>query len=130
MPIHEYECCGAVYESFKSNRCPVCGQPGKLLISAPSRIIVHSSESLPLGNKSRGRFIPPHNGMPGILVPSFGLLEKEEVDYLTEGMIEKHKNEVRVSETKTNLERLTKLARNTPRGKRAKIIKQAIGEGR
>ena len=52
-----------------------------------------SKESLPLGNKDRGRFIPPEKGRAGILVPSYGVLEKEEIDYIIEAEQEKEDDE-------------------------------------
>lgn len=127
MPNYEYECCGVVFESFRSDKCPLCGESGKRLISHPARIISRSSESLPLGNKSRGRYIPPSNGRSSILIPSYGLLEKEEVDYLAEGMIEKENTRVRHSQNKENVQMLSTIARQTKKGQRAKAIDEVLG---
>jgi len=127
MPLYEYDCeCGR-FESFRSDRCPVCGHSGKKLLSVPALIKVYYGESLPLGNKSRGRFIPPEGNRAGILVPSFGALEKEEVDYLAEASLEKEKTRVRKSEQKEALENVTKILLNTPHGQRGKKLKEIGG---
>lgn len=127
MPLYEYSCSCGRFESFRSDICPVCGDKGKRLISSPARIISKTSESLPLGNKSRGRFIPPSKDNMGILIPSFGALEKEEVDYLAEASLEKERDRKRNRVQKTALEKVTKVLMNTPQGKRNEMLNQITG---
>ena len=52
-------------------------------------LIFKNKPRLPYGNKDRGRFVPPEKGRRAIFVPSFGVLEKEEVDYIVEASQEK-----------------------------------------
>jgi putative FmdB family regulatory protein len=132
MPVYDFLCpkCGKFEELLANYKkhisCPICGLESKLV---PSKCvgIVRYREQLPLGNKSRGRFIPPEKGMNGILIPSYGLLEKEEVDYIAEYSIDKEKNRVRKSEQKDKLEKLTRYAMSMPKGRRGEAINKALG---
>jgi DNA-directed RNA polymerase subunit RPC12/RpoP len=137
MPIFEYLCprCGRV-ESISANfkkhiPCPECGLKAKIVPSI-AHGFVRYKETLPLGNKSRGRFIPPKGNKMGILIPSFGYLEKEEVDYITEAAIEKEekrvKNLVRKSGKKKAVENATKYLMSKPKEERMKILKEIGGK--
>ncbi len=97
------------------------------MISVPYKCRIEHKENLPLGNKSRGKFIPPQGKRSGILVPSFGALEKEEVDYLVEASLEKENTRVRKSEQKDTLEKVTKVLLNTPKGQRGKKLTEIQG---
>jgi putative FmdB family regulatory protein len=137
MPIYEYMCpkCGK-FEDLKAHfekisYCPDCDTVSRAVMSAPYKSRVSYKENLPLGNKSRGKYIPPEGNRMGILVPSFGALDKEEVEYVAEGALEKEteraaKN-IRRTNTKERLENVTRVALNTPQGKRAATIKNILG---
>lgn len=88
-----------------------------------------SKEQLPLGNKSRGRFIEPEGNKPGILIPSYGVLEKEEIDYIAEASLEKREKEVRLSQNKIRISNIANRARNAKEGERAKTISKIISNG-
>jgi len=129
--LAEYRCPKhGVFEDInkgdKHKNCPECDFPSPKIFSTFSFRVSHR-ENLPLGSKSRGRFIPPTKDNSGILIPSYGLLEKEEVDYIAEYELDKEKNTRRESQTKKNIEYLTKLANKTQRGHRAEVIKEVIG---
>lgn len=130
MPLREYRCkeCG-VYETLcDDSQCPVCGASCVRLMSAPARIKVEHKENLPYGNKSKGRFIShKETGGSDILIPSWGALEKEEVDYLAEAMIEKEKTHKRQSPMKDNMEAVTKALLRTPMGERREMLNEITG---
>ena len=90
-------------------------------------IHVKNKEKQLLGNKSRGRFIKTDKGQPDILIPSYGLLEKEEIDYIAEANIEKEKNRVRQSPTKEKMEKVVKTLLTTPKGERRKKLYEIKG---
>lgn len=94
-------------------------------------VIVRHKEQLPLGNKSRGKFVPQENGRRAILVPSFGALEKEEVDYTVEAAQEKEDERIRKEKPRQQKEELgqivTAMMRTKP-GKRAEMGHQIIRE--
>jgi len=133
MPIYEVSCPrDGVQEIISSDYrkqfpCPECGIISKTLISSPARPRFVQVEQLPLGNKSRGRFIPPEGKRVGILVPSFGALDKEEVDYIAEAEIEKENTRIRHSEQKETLEKVTTALLRTPQGKRHEMLNQIQG---
>jgi len=89
---------------------------------------IKSKEHLPLGNKSRGRFIETDKGQPDILIPSYGLLEKEEIDYIAEANIEKDKTRVRRTPMKENMDKVTRTLLNTPAGKRRDKLNEITRE--
>ena len=96
-------------------------------------VIVRKTERLPYGNRSRGQFIPPEKGRRAIFVPSFGALEKEEVDYLVEASQEQEDERLRKgtkSQVKEELEQVVQAMRQTPAGKRAKTGREIIREAR
>jgi len=93
--------------------------------------IVKTPEQLPYGNKSRGRYIKGTEGRRDIFVPSFGSMEKEEVDYVAEVAREQEDERIKrkgISAQKLALETITGAMRQTPRGKRAEIGKKIIKE--
>ena len=136
MPVYEYQCQKhGKFDVLKPMgfvgvvTCPDCGKACRKVPSVPAPAVIINHEQLPLGNKSRGKFIPPEEtGGMGILVPSFGALEKEEVEYTAEGALEKEKERVRKgirreSETRRRMDRYIKEAHKAPPGQRAKAIK-------
>lgn len=94
-------------------------------------IIIKRKERLPYGSKGRGRFIPPEKGRRAIFVPSFGALEKEEVDYLVEASQEKEDERMKKnvkSVQKERLEQLTQATLQAPEGERANTAREIIKE--
>lgn len=94
-------------------------------------IIVKRRESLPLGNGDRGRFVPPENGRRSIFVPSYGTMDKEEVDYVVEAAQEQEDERLKrgdSSPTKKKLGYVAEAAIRAPRGQRAKTAQEAIEE--
>ena len=99
-------------------------------------LIFKKKKRLPYGNRSRGTYIPPEKGRRAIFVPSFGTMDKDEIDYVTEVAQEQEDERIKrksKSETKENLEQLVEATRSAPQGERAKrareIIKE-VGNGR
>ena len=94
---------------------------------------IKTKEQLPLGNGSRGRFISSQEtGGLAILVPSFGALEKEEVDYVAEEAIYAEKERLKKPEprlTKTALQNVVTETLKAPEGKRKKTLEQITKEG-
>ena len=92
-----------------------------------------NKEQLPYGNKSRGRFVEAEKGRRSIFVPSWGALEKEEVDYYVEKAQDDEDSRLKKNKTtpmKENISNLTKAARAAKRGHRSETIKNIIGERR
>lgn len=95
-------------------------------------VIVRRKERLPYGNKDKGKFVPPEKGRRAIFVPSFGTMEKEEVDYVVE--VAKEQEDERIkrnekSEQRECLEQVVEATKRAPRGKRAKTAKEIINGG-
>ncbi len=92
-----------------------------------------SAERLPLGNKSKGRFIDSkETGGMSILVPSFGALEKEEVDYVAEEAIYREKERQKKAEprlTKVALQNVVAKTLKAPKGKRKELLEKITKEG-
>ena len=137
MPLYSFEC--LTHGEFEiiqplgetTASCPLCGQRYFAKVTAPARIFVQHKERLPYGSGSRGRYVSgEETGGMGILVPSWGAMEKEEVAYVTEMAVQKEKERVakrpRESETKARLGALMDLAYRTKQGQRAKAINQAM----
>ncbi len=87
-------------------------------------------ERLPFGNKSRGKLIKSEEGRRAIFVPSFGSMEKEEIDYVVQEA--QHQEDERVkkkstSQTKVELESVAKSMKEAPRGERAKTGHEILG---
>ena len=141
MPIYEYECtkCG-VFECYKHvdncaepERCPECEAMAPRIISSLSIKIVQGNRRLPLGSGSPGKMITgKETGGLDIFIPSYGALEQEEVNYIAEGAIEKEKSRVRKKnktpqrQNQTNLQAYVNLANRTPKGKKAKVLREAM----
>jgi len=92
-------------------------------------VIIKNKERLPYGSGSRGQLIPPEEGRRAIFVPSFGALEKEEVDYMVEAAKEQEDERVREgkkSQTKEQLEGVARAMRQAPKGERAKTGREII----
>ena len=92
-------------------------------------IITRQKGRLPLGNKDRGKYIPPEDGRRAIFVPSFGTMEKEEVEYVVEVAKEQEDERLKrggVSAQRAALERVTQAVRQAPSGKRAETAKRII----
>ena len=92
-------------------------------------IVIKSKERLPYGSNSRGKFIPAEKGRRSIFVPSFGALEKEEVDYIVEASQEQEDERIRKgrkSEKKEQLEQVVEAVRRAPKGERAKTAKEIM----
>lgn len=136
MPNYQYQClrCGLCFEKLQSivmrgkASCPDCGSSCNLIPSVPAPAVVHERERLPLGNKSRGRFISSEEtGGLSILIPSFGALEKEEVDYVAEEAIAQEKERVKTAEPRLGAVALRNVVTETkkaPKGKRKKTLEQ------
>ena len=95
-------------------------------------LIFKHKERLPYGSNSRGKFIPPENGRRAIFVPSFGVLEKEEVDYLVEASQEQEDDRIRkdkTSDQKKQLEEVTEAVLKAPAGKRAALARELAKGG-
>jgi len=141
MPIYQYQClrCGLCFEKLQpmvmqgKASCPDCGSTGKLIPSAPAPAIIHEKERLRLGSKSRGRLVSAEEtGGMSILVPSFGALEKEEVDYTAEVAIAQEKERVKKAEPRLAAVALQNVVTETlkaPEGKRKKLLEQITKEG-
>lgn len=141
MPIYEYRCqgCGLDFDQIKlmaernQGICPDCGSLADLLPSRVSiKVVQHERQWL--GSKAKGRYVSHKEtgGLP-ILVPSFGALEQEEVDYIAEGAIEKEKVRVKKKQKEPSLmsqkiAAYTNLAYQTKPGERAKTIREAMKE--
>ena len=94
-------------------------------------VIVKNKERLPLGNKNKGQFIPPEEGRRAIFVPSYGTMEKEEVDYVVEVAKEQEDERIKrkeVSQQKAMLEDVTLAVRQAPNKQRAKTAQKIIKE--
>ena len=142
MPIFEYECPEhGKFEKIKNlndnstEYCPVCGASAQRIMSRPAITRVEHKENLPLGSGSRGKFLSPQEtGGMGIMIPSFGALEKEEVEYTAEAALEKEKERVAKNLTpvtekrakgKQKLESAFNIALNAKQGQRAKALKES-----
>ncbi len=94
---------------------------------------IKTREQLPLGSGSRGRFISSkETGGLAILVPSFGALDKEEVDYVAEEAIAQEKERVKTAEPRLSAVALRNVVTETnkaPKGKRKKTLEQITKEG-
>jgi putative FmdB family regulatory protein len=111
--------------------CPTCETVSQRVISLPNIKIVQGAKRLPLGSGSAGRTISSkETGGMGVFIPSYGLLEQEEVDYIAEGAIEKEKNRVKNKKFRRRSQELVQsyvnLANSKPRGQKAKSIREAI----
>jgi len=137
-PIYEYKCPKhgrfevlRTLGSLGIESCPHCGSQCLRVVSKPAPAIIRETERLPLGNKSRGRYLTSEEtgGLP-ILIPSFGALEKEEIDYVAEAAIEKEKGRISPPrDSQIALDNIVKEARKTPKGKRKQTMDRIQKEG-
>ncbi len=146
MPMYEYQCpehgiFSVVVSQYSPNSkamCPECEQMRDRIISRPAKAFVHYAENQMLGNKSKGKYIPASEtgGLP-VLIPSFGALEKEEVEYTALVATEREKERVRKKKALSHrdpekakaLENIVNTARNAPQGKRQETLSKVIKEG-
>ena len=94
-------------------------------------LIFKDKQRLPYGSNSRGRMIPPEKGRRAIFVPSFGVLEKEEVDYLVEAAQEQEDDRIKngvKSQQKEELGQIATAMRQAPEGKRAQTGRNIMKE--
>lgn len=143
MPRYEYDCPEhGVFEQIADiNRnghpepCPACGELSPRIMSRPARLNFVQKERLPLGEGSRGKYIPPEGDRHGILVPSWGALEKDEVEYTAMAALEIEEERVKLrkerpkrdwGDQKDVLEKVTQAALRAPQGHRAETIQNCI----
>ena len=135
-PLYEYWCqgCGLEFDKIRAieernlTSCPDCGARADLVPSVVSIRVVRRERQL-LGSGAKGRYVSHKEtgGLP-ILIPSFGALEQEEIDYIAEGAIEKEKERVRKRKPSRMAQKIaafTDLAYQTKPGQRLKAIKEA-----
>ncbi len=142
MPGYTFECPNhGVFDliqgmnTLNTGACPRCGRTSTRRMSTPARITIVKRERLPLGEGSRGRFVShEETGGMDIFVPSWGAMEKAEVDYVTQGAIEKEKARARKQRTERRAQKeigaLISLAYATKPGQRAKTLREAIKGGK
>ena len=137
-PIYQYRCPEhgdfellQPMHAITASICPTCGLGVARVMSVPAKVTVTYSEKLPYGNKSRGKIVHVPGG-DSIFVPSWGALEKEEVDYVAEGAVEKEKERVRKGKVggdyRASIDSYMKLAAKTPKGKKGNAIREAMKE--
>ena len=114
--------------------CPDCGLESARAFSIPS-IKVIKKERLPLGNGSMGKVLTKKDtGGLDIFIPSYGLMEQAEVDYIAEGAIEKEKERVKINkqgprnDNQARLQAYSNLALRAPKGQRHKVLQEAMKE--
>ncbi len=140
MPIYSYICeKHGRFDKIQNlgddgAQCPRCNNLGQRIPTTPARITIQTKERLPFGSGSRGRYVSSieTGGLP-IFVPSWGALEKAEVDYLADAAIDKEKERVRkkreyVRQDKERISKYMKLAYETKPGQRAKTVREAMKE--
>ena len=91
---------------------------------------VKSKERLPYGTGDRGRFVPSEGGRRAIFVPSWGTMEKDEIDYVVAVAQEQEDERIKrpvLSKQKQELEFVANEMKKAPPGQRAKVAKQIIG---
>ncbi len=139
--IYEFRCpnCG-VFEAYRTmdtctapEPCPKCKTMSERIISLLAVSIKQGSQRLIFGSGSPGKIISPEEtGGVGIYIPSGGAMEQEEVDYIAEGAIEKEKTRVKKKKKETQsanqaiVQAYVDLANKTPRGQKAKAIRETI----
>jgi len=142
-PLYEYECPkhGRFERLVDINQngnpavCPECGETSAKVISRPAVISVQHKERLPLGTGSRGKYIPPEGERHGILVPSWGAMEHDEVEYTAHMALEIEESRVKNraerprrqdGDQKELLGKVTEAALRAPQGQRAATIQNCI----
>lgn len=92
---------------------------------------IKKKDRLAYGDKDRGKFIPSEKGRRAIFVPSFGTMERQEIDDIVLAAQEQEDERLKRGEKtqlKENLENLTQAALSAPKGQRAKVIKEILKE--
>ncbi len=142
MPLYDYWCqqCGYKFEEIQKwehrdmVNCHKCGARVTCKMSVPAKVTITRPEQLPYGNKSRGKYVSSEEtGGLGILVPSFGALEKEEVEYTALEATEKEKDRVRkgkqfVNEQKSLIQKYMDVAYKTKPRKRIEAMRKLARE--
>jgi len=145
IPILEYSCrehgrFEKLKHSYDGNMepCPLCGKLSQKVMSRPAMGKVTHKENLPLGSGAQGKYVPSSEtgGLP-VYVPSFGAMEKEEVEYTALAATEKERERVgkkktlsmRNPEKARALENIVNTARNAPQGKRKETLNKVLKEG-
>lgn len=145
MPLYEYQCSQhGRFERLEGTLaptitcCPVCGANSRRVVSLVGGIKVVEHERRMLGSKSKGRYLSSAEtgGLP-ILIPSFGALEKEEIDYTAEVAIAQEKERVAkkrpVNEgnalKKQALSNVVNITKSAAKGKRMKQLKEVGKDG-
>lgn len=112
--------------------CPQCGKVGMRVFSSPAIRVVRK-ERLQFGYGSPGRILTKkETGGLDVFIPSMGAMGQDEVDYIAEAAVQKEKERVKRnkgkprSESQARIQSYTDLALKTPKGKRAKVLREAI----
>lgn len=95
--------------------------------------IVKNPVRRPFGEKAPGKFIKGEDGRRDILIPSFGALEQDEIDYIAEASIEKENERLKKRQTsvqKTAIGSVISEMRKAPPGKRTEAGERIIKEMR
>ncbi len=140
MPVYEYTC--PTHGRFMKlegihaptiTTCPVCSSDSRRVVSPVAPAVIKTVEQLPYGTGSRGRLLSAEEtgGLP-ILIPSFGALEKEEIDYVAAGAIEREHERVKNSPpraSKVAIHNMVTEAKRAPEGKRKSTMDKIKTEG-
>lgn len=142
MPVYEFVCqVHGRFEQFKPMSCcaepqvcPQCEVLARRVFSLPVIKLVETRR-LRYGYGSPGKIMMhKETGGLDIFIPSDGALEQQEVDYIAEGAVEKERARVKKAkkhpqrETQARVQAYAALANSTPRGQRAKVLRQAIAD--
>lgn len=96
-----------------------------------TNFVVKNKQRLPYGDKAQGKVVPAEKGRHAIYVPSFGILEQEEIDDIISAAQEKEDNRLKqrefASPQKEALSNLTQAALQAPQGKRKQTIDKILG---
>lgn len=96
-----------------------------------TNFIMRKKERLAYGDKDRGRFVESEKGRRAIFVPSFGTMEREEIDDIVlaaQGQEDERIKKGEKTQLKENIENLTQAALSAPKGQRAKIVREILKE--
>ena len=140
MALHEYVCpTHGIFEKMEGSHsptiatCPSCLSDSRRAVSHVAPAIIKTKEQLPYGTGSRGRLLSAEEtgGLP-ILIPSFGALEKEEIDYVAEAAIEREHERVKKEPpraSKVAIHNMVTEAKKAPEGKRKSTMDKIKVEG-
>ena len=93
-------------------------------------LIFKDRERRQYGSEAPSKFVPAEKGRSAIFVMSDGALEKEEVDYIIEGMQEKEDGRKKVKRAgKEHMEKLVGTITQAPPGERKKTLTEILGRG-